>query len=306
MTTAQQVFEMTMAIADQLDESTGQINPTDTDGYKFRVPGILTTLQAELLKPGDIFSTFEYANKSVANLLGATAGHDYVEFLGTDINKEITGSAKAYYFEVSDDATVYIEDYTGSWNTLATVNCTPTSKGYTAYKGLVTPTPGATKSRIRFSGANRYIFTNYALFSAPFATSNDVPTYRPWVKVQMPEDFKSLEQIINEYPQRQYAKDTAYKWEGKGSLYINYYYEGNIRIVYRPIPGIISTINDTLQVDDVTARTLLVYGLGMELFKEESDIAYAHFKKRFNELKALSLIDKPASEQMIVNLYGGV
>jgi hypothetical protein len=306
-TTALEVFNIMLAMADQLDESTGLANPTDTDGYKYRVPGILTSLQSELIKSGDLFSTFEIACKPATNILGAMSGFDYIEYIGTEITKEGNGSTKAYYFEVSDNATVYIEDYNGgSWNTLATVTATPTVGGYTAYKGIVTPTVGATKSRIRFAGSYRYIFTNYALFSAPFSSADDVPMYRPWYKVTMPADFKSVEQIINEYPQRQYVKDSAYKWEGKGDLYINYAYEGNIRISYRPIPLSVTSISDNLQLDDVTCRTLLVYGLGMELFKEESDVVYKHFLNRYRELKALSMIKQPATEQLITNMYGPI
>jgi hypothetical protein len=267
-----------------------------------RVPGILTALQAEHIKTGDIFSTFEIANKPVSNMLGYTSGQDYIEFLGKDIIKEVSGSAKAYYFEVSDDATVYIEDFTGAWNVLATVNCVPTIGGYTAYKAKVTPTAGATKSRIRFSGTNRYVFTNYALFSAPFATDDDVPAYRPWVEKAMPTDFKSVDQIIEEYPQRQYSKSTNFKWEGKNKLFINYFYEGNIRIVYRPIPAVITSMDDVLQVDDVTARSVLPWGLATELYKDD-ETKFAYFQSRYREMKALSMMKQPASEQQIIDVY---
>jgi hypothetical protein len=303
-TTALEVFEICMALADQLDEATGQLNPTDTDGYKYRVPGILTILQSELIKSGDIYSTFEIACKPVSNMLNT--GFNYVQFTGAEIIKEAPGSVKAYYFEVSGDATVYVEDYNGAWNTLATINASPTAGGYTAYKGIVIPSPGAIKSRLRFAGSYWYVFTNYAMFSAPFASNSDVPDYRPWVKKTMPDDFKSVDQIVNEYPERQYVKDSAYKWEGRGDLYINYEYEGNIRIVYRPVPAIVATIDDTLQVDDITARTLLPYGLGMELFKEENQTVYQHFLNRYRDLKNLSMQKQPASEEKIIDYYAHI
>lgn len=302
MTTANEVFMIAMALSGDLDENGIADDVTD---LAVRTPGILTALQAEHIRTGDIFSTFEIANKPVANLLGNSSGHDYVEFLGEDIAKEVNGSARAYYFEVSDDAVVYIEDYTGSWNTLATVNCTPTAGGYTAYKAKVTPTAGATKSRIRFSGTNRYVFTNYALFSAPLATDADVPTYRPWVEKTMPSDFKSVDQIIEEYPQRQYSKSSNFKWEGKNKLFINYYYEGNIRIVYRPVPSVISSMTDTLQVDDVTARSVLPWGLAMNLYTDD-DVKFAYFERRYREMKAMSMIKQPASEEQILNVYGAI
>lgn len=311
-TTALQVLEWCLAAADELDDTTGSLNASDTDGYKYRTPGILTILEAELIKSGDLFSTHEIANKPAINMLGYTSGMDYVELPDSngnyEISKEAAGSVQAYYFEVSDDAIVYIEDYTSAWNTLKTVTCTPTAGGFTAYYGVVTPTSGATKSRIRFTGTYRFVFTNYAMFKEAYASDSDVPVYRPWVEKEMPSDFKSIDQIVEEYPAGMYSKSSAFKWEGKNKLYINYFYEGNIRIVYRPVPSVVAAIGDTLQLDDVTCRTVLVYGLGAELFKEEGkeNNVYSHFLNRYRELKAFSLIKPPAAEQVITDFYADV
>lgn len=298
--TANDVFMITLALSGDLDDNGVADDVTD---LQVRTPGILTSLQAEHLKTGDIYSTFEISNKPVTNMLGYKSGHDYVEFLGEDITKEANGNVKAYYFEVSDDAVVYIEDYTSAWNILATITCTPTTGGYTAYKAKVTPTAGATKSRLRFSGTNRYVFTNYAMFSAPFASNNDVPVYRPWVEKQMPSDFKSIDQITEEYPIIQYSKISNFKWEGRNKLFIDYYYEGNIRIVYRPIPTTITAMTDTLQVDDVTARSVLPWGLAMEFYKDD-DVKFTYFERRYKEMKANAIIKQPVGESQIVNIYG--
>jgi hypothetical protein len=282
--------------------------PDDVDDLKAYTPGILTALQAELIRSGDIYSTFEIACKPANNMLGYSSGNDYVEVPDSSgnytVSKECSGSAKAYYFEVSNDCTVYVEDYTGVWNTLATVNCAPTLGGYTAFKGIVTPTAGATKSRLRFTGSYRFIFTNYALFKEAYASVNDVPIYRPWYKVEMPTDFKSIETIVEEYPQRQYTKSAAYKWEGFKDLYVNYYFEGNIRIKYRPVPSTVTSLSTVLQVDDVTARSILPWGLGMELYKDASQTKFAYFERRYREMKALSMLKQPASESAILNVYG--
>jgi hypothetical protein len=90
--TANEVFMITLSLSGDLDEN-GQ--PEEVDDYKVRTPGILTALQAEHIKTGDLFNTFEIANKPVTNMLGSTSGHDYVEFLGEDITKETIGSVKA-------------------------------------------------------------------------------------------------------------------------------------------------------------------------------------------------------------------
>lgn len=303
MVTAQEVFNITMAFADEVDAvGDGIINPTNTADYRVRTPGILNSIQAELIKIGDMYKTYEVTNKPIKSMFGLISGFDYVSFEGTDIIKEANGSVKAYYFEVDGEGTIYVEDYTTGWNTLATIEVSNIND-FEAFKGVVTPTPGATRSRLRFSGQYRYLITNYAMFDIPIAP-NKVPDYRPWIKKEMPSDFKSIDQVVTEYPDRQYAKDNNYKWEGRKDLYINYYWEGNIRVIYRPVPTAISTITDILEVDDVTARTLLPYALGMELFKDENETLYNHFYRRFNDLKVLGLTKQPAIEEKIINVYG--
>lgn len=302
-TTAQQVFSIAMDLIDERLDS-GLISASDTLSYNVKTPGILTLLQSELIKQGDLYSTFEIDNKPLTNLLGYTSEFDILDFTGTEFTREANGSVKAYYFEVDRVATVYVEDYNGAWNTLETITTTNTPEGFTAYKGIVTPSSGATRSRLRFTGTYYYKTCNRALFSVPFAQTSDVPTYRPWVKHQMPSDFKSVSEIIEEFPERQYANTATYKWEGRRDLYINYYYVGNVRIVYRPIPTIITALTDTLQIDDVTARTVLPYGLAAHLLiKEDSDVA-DFFNQRFEELKSNASRKPPAASEEIGNVYG--
>lgn len=302
--TAQEVFMISMSLADELQDTPNiQVDATSTNSYRVRTPGILTALQAELIKTGSIFNSFEISNKPLQNMLGFNAGREYLEFVGQDIIKEAQGSVKAYYFEVDGEATVFIEDFTTQWNVLAQIDVSSTVSAFTSFKGIVAPTEGATRSRLRFSGNYRYLITNYALFDVPLQADR-VPDYRPWVPKVMPIDFKELDQVIEEKVEGQYSRATAYKWEGRNKLFIDYSFEGKIRIVYRPVPNVVSAMTDELQVDDVTARTLLPYGLAAELFKEENPDIYNHFIKRYHELKALAEIKQPASEQAIIDIYG--
>lgn len=302
-TTAQQVFDITMALIDEVLD-TGLISASDTIGYSAKSPSLLTILQAELIKQGDIYSTYEIGNKPVTNLLGLISEFDILAFEGTEFIREATGSVKAYYFEVDRVGIVYVEDYNGAWNTLATVPTTNTPDGFTAYKGVVTPSSGATKSRLRFTGSYYYRTVNRALFSVPFASASDVPVYRPWVKKTMPTDFKSVNEIIEEFPDRQYANTATYKWEGRRDLYINYYFVGNIRIIYRPVPAMITALTEPMQVDDVTARTVMPYGLAAHLMLEENSATASFFNGRYEELKTSASKQPPSATEMIGNLYG--
>lgn len=300
MTTAQEVFNLCMDLIDERLDS-GVISESDTRSYAVKTPGILTLLQSELIKQGDIFKTHEISNYPVANLLGYISNFDIRPYEGKELIFEAKEPAKAYYFEVDNDATVYIEDFNGTWNTLATINAVPTASGFTAYKGVVTPSNGATKSRIRFAGNNYYRTLNRALFGVSFA---EVPDYRPWVKKTMPDDFKSVNEIVEEYPDRQYRQDANYKWEGRRNLYINYYFVGRVRIVYRPVPAVITTLTDIMQVDDVTARTIMPNGLAAHLMLTENPAAASFFNQRYEELKFQASKRPPGASEMIGNVYG--
>lgn len=302
-TTAQQVFEIAMDLIDErLD--TGLISESDTLSYKVKAPGILTMGQFELMDIGDLYKTFEISRKPVPSMYGFISGFDILEHIGEELIKEVQGSVKAYYFEIDGPGTVYIEDFNGTWNTLETIIDT-TATNFTAYKGIVTPSVGATRSRIRFSGNYYYRITNRALFSYPFQADR-VPIYRPWVKQTLPDDFKSLSQIINEYPERQYNKDINYKWEGRKDLYINYYYEGNVRMVYKPVPARVTVLTDTLELDDITATTILPYYLSAHLMLEENPDTASYFNGRFMELKIMGMVPKPVGAEHIVDVYGVV
>lgn len=300
MYTVQQIFDLAMDLINKR-LTNGQIAP-NTAQYKARTPGILTLWQSENMKSGDLFKTYEISNKPIASMLGLLSGFDYLEFTGAEITREANGSVKAYHFEVDGECTVYIEDYNGTWNTLATINVPNSVKDFEAYKGAVTPSNGATKSRMRFTGTYRYLITNYALFSIPIAP-NKIPDYRPWIKKELPSDFKSLDSIVEEFPQRQYAKSNNYKWEGRKDLYINYYYEGSIRVVYKPVPTRITNMEQSLEIDEITSMSG-AYFLATHLLLVEDPDSASFFSQRYMEMKLENNIKQPATIEQIIDVYG--
>jgi hypothetical protein len=56
-TTAETVFKIAMGISDEIPD-TGLFTSSDLESYKVRTPYILTMLEAELLKEGEIFNTY--------------------------------------------------------------------------------------------------------------------------------------------------------------------------------------------------------------------------------------------------------
>lgn len=297
--TALQIFEHTMALMDELnDDGTVADNTAD---YRARSPRIINVLQNELMPVGDLYKTHEISNSYIENQLGEH--FDIIEHEDSDLIYEAIGS-KAYYFEVDGEATVYVEEeIAGVWTALTTVSAPNTVTSFTAYKGSLTPSSTSNKVRLRFSGTKYYRTNNRALFAYSF---NTVPDYRPWIKKQMPTDFKSIDQIIAEYPDKQYVINNDYKWEGKRDLYINYSYNGSLRIIYKPILTPITTINDTLEIDDMTAYNILPWGLGQALLATENPSLSDFMGQKYDEAKRSQSPEVPASEQPIEDKYGGI
>lgn len=283
----------------------GTIDAGKTATYKARSPGILTLWQNIISRTGDLYNTLEISNSPIPNMFGLMIGFDIKEHGATspltDLIFETPGMAKSYYFEVDGPGTVYVEDFTIGWNVLATITVPDTVTSFTPYKGVVIPTSGATKSRLRFSGSYYYRTVNRALFAIPFQPSR-VPDFKPWVKHSMPSDFKSVDQIIEEYPDRQYSKQVGTKWEGRRDLYINYYYVGKVRIVYKPVPITISDLSQTLQVDEISSMSG-AYFLAAHLLLIEDPASASFFNGMYEELKLEASLKQPATESAIVDIY---
>lgn len=266
--------------------------------------------QKDLLKAGDNFKLYELARKPIENMYGYISGFNIEPYENESLTFEADNkgkSVKAYYFEAdSNGGTAYVEDYNGAWNTLATINLTNTGLGFVAYSGSVTPTSGATKSRIRFEGDNYYNTVNRALFPYSFE-SGKVPVYRPYVPITLPTDVKHIEKVIIEYPERAYANDPVYKIEWDGAvqtLYLSYYYEGSVRVQYRPVTTAPTAFTDLIQIDDVTAIAISYYLAMNFVATEQNQSLTSLFRSEYERLKAQAMQKQPLGFTDIVNYYG--
>ena len=140
--TLKNVFDITMDIIDRRLEN-GTLSESDVKRYRVKTMGIVNILQAELTKQGDLFDKFEVTNNPIPNILIENNGFEIVEHIGEDKIYESKGVARSYYFEVDAPCTVYIEDFDGVWNILETIVIPNNVKGFTAYKGLLTPSLNA-------------------------------------------------------------------------------------------------------------------------------------------------------------------
>jgi len=261
--------------------------------------------QKELHKIGKLYNTFEFANKPAPNLLGLFSNFEITDFIGTPQyypSAEGIAGAKAYYFEADGEGTAKVEENQGgTWVALVTIEIPNTVTSPTAYKGLITPLSSSNDIRLTFDGLTHYRHSNRCLFSYPFAADR-IPDYSAWVKITMPSNFQSRDQIIEEKATG-YTDHYPYKWEGHKDLYISYNFEGNIRVVYKPVPTPLTTIDSVLEIDDITAQAV-VYYIGARLAPFENKELVMFFESKFSELKIENSKASPVSESEITDFYG--
>ena len=300
--TGEKIFTHSIAIVDELLD-TGLLSEDDTANYRAKAPFLINLAQAELSKIGELFNTYEISNYPIESQLGTGANWSIDEYNNKDKTFQAIGS-KAYYFEVDSESTIYIEESTNgsSWSVLSTISVPSTVTTMTAYKGLITPSVSTNHVRIRFSGSYYYRFVNVALFSQSFSSSDNIPTYQPFVKKTMPSTFKSVDQIVKE-DAGIYTKSSMYKWEGKKDLYIDYNFKGKIRIVYKSIPAIVTDLTSDIEIDEVIGLNLLPYFLASHFMLDENPDVAGFCQSRYEELK-LDHSKKKSHEETIIDVYG--
>jgi len=187
------------------------------------------------------------------------------------------------------------------WTDLVVV--TPTGiDTLTTFKGVLSVSSTTNPVRLKVEGTEHFLHQNRALWKYLYK-ADAVPTYESWVKYDLPSDFNAIDMIVEEYNVRQYAQTENYKIENYRDFYFNYYFNGSIRITYKPIPITITALTDTIQIDDVLAQNM-VYDITAKLgFYENPDLVNWSEERRI-ESKADSSVDDAPSAEVVVDYYG--
>jgi len=308
--TVNEIFERAIALVDDITDA-GAVDTANTADYKARTPYLINLFQMELIKSGNLFTKYPIAYKPLKNILVGGDYFDIEEHIDSDIIIETEGVAKTYYFE-SDGAsgTVKIEDYNGSWNTLATITLANTGMGFVPYKALITPTSGATKSRIVFSGSHYYRFRNVCMHSESFSNVSRVYDYSPMVKVTLPTTTHSIMNVVFK-DANNYEITPRYNVEHNGIAWEILFprdFEGELLVTYIPNPTKVTAtdLSDTVTVDDYSAN-IMAYMLAEAFMNvEHNDYLAGLFKNKYQQLIAESQYRKPKPAVKIVNVYGSV
>jgi hypothetical protein len=298
MTTVSKIMLDVRALLDELSKKGVQIPEINVIDMQTSGVRLVDMAQKELFKSGNIYATYEFTQKNPTSLINAM---DLNEFTGTDKTFNEDGVlAKSYYFEADDDGIAVIEELEGgTWVPLIYVTITSSDK-MNAYKGLITPTTVGNLIRIRFTGATYYKFQNVALFSEPFKVGK-IPNYGMYSHYVMPSNFRLTDVVVEETPL--YNISSRYKWEGFNTLIIDYDFVGKIKVIYKPVPVTITTINDELQLDDITVNAITYY-VAARIAPHEMAELTNFFEDKYNQLKLESMKGRPATEQPITDVYG--
>lgn len=304
--TAQEIFEMAITIIDELS-STGAISDAYTKEYKFRAPRLLDAWQKT--EP-DLNNTIEFSRKPIKNLLGTRLSVE--EHIDNDKNYETSETAKAFFFKVNDQADIYIEQYvSGSWVNASGyysqddgeetefVGLIPISEltNPTQVKGRLTS--DGEKTRIRFSGDYYYLFYNFALYKAAFPSCGKVPDYGEYVKIDMPSNFDSITQIITEYPKA----GLYHKWENNNELYVNYDFDGVLKITYRPNPTKITSLSQTLELSESSCISGAYYLARHFAVSDMNTELAAECDREYQRVRNANKIHRPLQATKIRDVY---
>jgi len=300
-TTVQEIIYDARALLDSYTDDGVVIAAAELPDFEASCLRFTDMGQKELFKIGRIQKTIELANSPINNELGTQ--FDIVDFLG-EIQyypSENGVVAKSYYFEADRTHTVVVQEYeSGTWSDLITTSTNVTS--LTAYKANITPTTVGNKIRLKFTGITFYRHVNRALYNVSFQSDADVPVYQAWIELTLPSDFKSLEDVIEEFECNNYHSSTSHKFEAPNRFYYNYFFRGILRIVYNPIPITITAKTDTLEIDDIAAKALAFYIASWISPYENQSMTNPLFQK-YEELRERLTMTEPSTEESIIDVY---
>lgn len=250
--------------------------------------------QKEISQVKHIHDRYLITQNSIPNQLGDSECFNIIQHLDTDdISSEAVGS-KAYYFEVDNLATIYIEEEIASvWTVLSTISNTAAGE-FTAYKGLITALSSANAIRIRFSGSYPYNIRNRALYAYTFSSNATVPNYTPYISYAMPSDFIELNKIIYRGDNEVYSNYVDYYWEGK-MLLLGYSVSGSFDVLYYKHPLTITASSlDTVEYEvDIEAQQLIPLYVASKVVAEEkptlSGLLFNEYRLKLSQLSDIDI-----------------
>lgn len=258
---------------------------------------LANSAQIEISQIKKIHAKHSITQNPIDNQLGRFQGFDMIQHLDTDLVETQAVGSRAYYFEVDNNATIYFEEYTGGiWVQIKASISHVGVGGFTAYKGLLSPSSLTNDVRIRFSGNFPYNIRNRALYAYTFSSVANVPDYTPYISYTLPTDFMELNKVVYRGDTRVYDNYMGYKWEGRRTIVLNYYEQGSFDVLYYKYPTAITpTSLDTVEYEvDIEAQPLIPLYVASKWVAEEkptmSAILFNEYRLKLSQLSDVDVV----------------
>ena len=126
---------------------------------------------------------------------------------------------------------------------------------------------------------------------------------KKWTKVTMATNFKTIRDLIFINTDSQF-REIEYKRFGNNELYLRFDELGTARILYVPIPIKITSLTQTLEVDDIVATSGAYYLAEHYAMADQNDSLASMCRAKFKALKIDSMVKSPLSNMDIKDVYG--
>lgn len=240
-----------------------------------------------------LFAQFKITQNPIKNELGNTLAYDVIQHLNYDIAYK-ADSAKAYYFEVDDVATI---DVVVGGVVVETISNDVSGEGFKSFKGLITDIG---EVQLVFKGDYSYNIRNVALYDVSFPSADKIPAFVPYREYKMPDDFFQLVgRGIPYINGDRVGHSKEYSWRGKDILLLDSNLKGEWTVDYYRYPTPIATDSaPTTELDNtIDAQLAIPYYVAAHLIMEDDSNRSYIFMNEW-ELKLSRLGDAP---QTLVN-----
>ena len=306
MVQLQDLYNKCLAIFNNYTEDGVVVAPEENADTQAKFILFADSAQKELWKYNKATKQVEITNKPPINQLGLLSNFNLVDFYGeTQYYPDENGIAEVQGYSVKydgDGVITFEENIAGTWTELLKLTNTSIDT-LTLSKGVLTVSDTSNKVRMVISGTTHFRHKDRALYKYLYQ-ADKVPEYAAWVKYDLPDDFNSIDEVVEEYPSRQYQKASYYNTENYKDYYYNLYFEGLIRITYKPIPVTLTSLDDYMTIDDVLCESIVYDAAGKIGFYKNKDVVN-YVEQRRMEAKGEAMESGPAVEEIITNYYGG-
>lgn len=290
MISIKELFDMAMAISDNVSTDGILMSESDIIDYKIKTPSLINLGLAELNKDIEAYGNRVFEPITLKNNLDdgfKTYEHN------ANVPLTIKGVGKIYNFEVDTNCTVYLEKLDGTL--IEQIDVTTTE--YKRFKGYINTDE---EVQLRFTGQYYFRVKNVAFFDKKVELDR-VPDYDEWVQYPLPDDFISIESIRSDdgYDLQPYS---GYKLDGT-TILLPWERSYSVNLFYKKRLSTITSFDDVLAIEPELARPLAYFLLGNLMIDENPVISGYAFEKY--EFERSLIKDKPANMSCIVDIYGG-